>query len=68
MATVTCTKGHDHSKEDVAIPLKRGRKYHCPSGLETSAKRRKGYWRRGTLADALEAGVPQCELCFGTRR
>lgn len=64
MAAETRKHGHDYSKEDVAIPLESGRKYHCPSEL-SSRKHLDGKWERGSLAQALAAGVPACELCFG---
>ncbi len=83
MTTETCKHGHDHSKEPVWIPLQYGRKYHCASAPHASTyeevsvlpktKKESRYaslkkWRRGTLRDAVAAGVPQCKLCFGTRR
>jgi hypothetical protein len=31
-------------------------------------KRNPKYWKKGALAEAIAAAVPQCELCFGIRR
>jgi hypothetical protein len=83
VAAETCRHGHDHTREPVWIPIpKRGRKYHCTNAphastfqeaaaLAKGAKESRysdGTWRRGSLREAVDAGVPQCEICFGTRR
>ena len=64
MPTEICKNGHDHSRQHVAIPLKSGRKYHCPAEL-SAKKHLMSHWQEGSLAEAREAGVPACELCFG---
>ncbi len=83
MATETCRHGHDHSTEPVWIPRQYGRKYHCASAPHAASyeeasrpptrKKESRYanrknWKRGSLHEAIAAGVPQCEICFGTRR
>ena len=67
VANDTCKHGHDHSKEDIAIPLESGRKYHCPSEMSPK-KHHPDKWKQGTLAEARAVGIPACELCFGIPR
>ena len=67
VANDTCKHGHDHSKEDIAIPLESGRKYHCPSEM-SPRKHHPDKWKQGTLAEARAVGIPACELCFGIPR
>jgi len=69
MATM-CRNRHDHERGDmlVWISSKPGRKYHCVSDPQTCpppGKVAKPEWRKGALAEANEAGIPQCGVCFG---
>lgn len=61
-----CKHGHDHSIQDVALPLETRRKYHCPDELSVN-KHLEGNWKPASLAEAKTAGVAACELCFGKR-
>ena len=67
---MTCKHGHDHSAQNVWIPMQRdGRKFHCPSAPHAKTyPEDPSKWKLGTLADAVDDRIPKCELCFGARR
>jgi hypothetical protein len=64
MPTPQCTFGHDHTREEVSVPLQKGRKYHCPSTAEVHRKFKGKHWKRDTLEGALKAGFEPCRCCF----
>ena len=64
MPTEICKYRHDHTKENVTVPLKPGRKYHCPDDL-SPMKHRPGNWKEVSLSEAQKSGLTPCKRCFG---